>query len=172
MNQPAKPTPNPSEPAPAEPAAPADWKAKVQAAYQMVFDLCNQKRRWIMSIPVREDYDPDCVIVNGLKAAEQRIAALESELEIAKSFRFNLEHAYKLDREMFESERSKDSERLDWLEKTALGVPRTVKFMVDRGANVLTGMPQAGYLYDKIREAIDAAMLPEPPRPETGSETR
>ena len=39
-----------------------------EKAEQMVSDLCNKKRDCIMSIPVREDYDPDTVIAKGLRA--------------------------------------------------------------------------------------------------------
>jgi hypothetical protein len=40
----------------------------IEKAERMVSDLCNKRRDWVMSIPVREDYDPDTVIVKGLRA--------------------------------------------------------------------------------------------------------
>jgi hypothetical protein len=40
----------------------------IKKAEQMVSDLCNRKRDWIMSIPVRVEYDPDTVIAKGLRA--------------------------------------------------------------------------------------------------------
>lgn len=37
-------------------------KGRLEAAIQMVSDLCHKRREWIMSIPLREGYDPDVVI--------------------------------------------------------------------------------------------------------------
>lgn len=56
------------------------WKAKVQAAHEMVDALCKGKREWVLSIPVRYDHDPDVIISKGLMAAEAEIAALEATL--------------------------------------------------------------------------------------------
>ncbi|HXE63196.1 MAG TPA: hypothetical protein VN519_06620 [Bryobacteraceae bacterium] len=69
------------------------------AAHKMVSDLCHGRRDWVMSIPAREDYDPDLVIGASLRdipevlseplealdalgkySAEQRT---ESEMELA-----------------------------------------------------------------------------------------
>jgi|SRR5882672_10353808 len=55
------------------------------------------------------------------------------------------------------AEAEADRERLDWLEVTTLSAPRNLKFMIDRHANVMSGMPEAGYEHNTIREAIDAA---------------
>lgn len=63
----------------------------------------------------------------------------------------------KVELERLRGEREQDTARLDWLQRTALSIPRNLKFMIDRGANVLTGSPQAGYLHDTLRQAIDAA---------------
>lgn len=57
-----------------------DWKAKLQAAHEMVDALCKGKREWALSIPVRYDHDPDVIISNGLMAAEAEIEALEATL--------------------------------------------------------------------------------------------
>lgn len=54
------------------------WREKVNAAHDMVSALCKRKREWIMSVPAREDYDPDLVITDGLMAAERRIKELEA----------------------------------------------------------------------------------------------
>jgi hypothetical protein len=45
-----------------------DALGAIEKAEQMVSDLCNRKRDWIMSIPVMHDYDPDTVIAKGLRA--------------------------------------------------------------------------------------------------------
>lgn len=60
------------------------WKEKVDAAYDMVHALCQPRgsegsRQWIMSIPAREDYDPDLVITSGLNSAAKEIHALTAE---------------------------------------------------------------------------------------------
>ena len=44
-------------------------RARVEAGHQMIHDLCRQNRRWVMSVPVREDYDPDTVLGNALRSA-------------------------------------------------------------------------------------------------------
>lgn len=61
-----------------------NWKEKVQAAHEMVSALCLPRgsegsRQWIMSIPAREDYDPDLVITDGLMAMEKHIDAITAE---------------------------------------------------------------------------------------------
>lgn len=60
------------------------WKEKMKAAHDMVRALCQPRgsegsRRWVMSIPAKEDYDPDLVITSGLMAAEKEIDALTAE---------------------------------------------------------------------------------------------
>jgi len=44
---------------------------KIDKALQMVYDLCNQRREWMMSIPTRPDYDPDLVIGDALSDARK-----------------------------------------------------------------------------------------------------
>lgn len=50
----------------------------IARAHQMVSDLCNRRREWIMSIPVRLDYDPDVVIATGLQAAKEALLAFHT----------------------------------------------------------------------------------------------
>ena len=45
---------------------PAAVRQRCEAAMQMVSDLCDGKRNWMMSIPARPDYDPDLVIAAAL----------------------------------------------------------------------------------------------------------
>lgn len=47
---------------------------KIEKAKQMVKDLCSGKERWHMSIPARENDDPDLVIFDALHAAELALA--------------------------------------------------------------------------------------------------
>ncbi len=54
---------------------------KIEAAQKMVSDLCHQRRRWIMSIPARPDYDPDLVIGGALRAARGEIEALRNTIK-------------------------------------------------------------------------------------------
>lgn len=61
-----------------------EWKDAVKAAHEMIYALCQPRgsegsRQWIMSIPAREDHDPDLVITSGLMAAEKQIATLTAE---------------------------------------------------------------------------------------------
>jgi hypothetical protein len=60
---------------------------QIQKALDLITELNNNRRRWVMSIPARPDYDPDIVIGTALHNAlatiqEQaaRIAQLEHEL--------------------------------------------------------------------------------------------
>lgn len=52
-------------------------RARQEKAHQMVVDLCQGRRDWMMSIPARRDYDPDLVI----DASLQDVPALLSELD-------------------------------------------------------------------------------------------
>lgn len=74
---------NPTEPL--TDAELAEMKRCVAAAHQMVSDLCNKRREWIMSIPSRQDYDPDLVIGEALRCNSRLIAEVERlRAEIAK----------------------------------------------------------------------------------------
>lgn len=53
---------------------------KIELAHQCVSALCSGNRRWTMSVPVR-DSDPDILITEALKAAADRIAALEAAID-------------------------------------------------------------------------------------------
>ena len=46
---------------------------KIEKAEQMVSDLCQRRREWIMSIPASPDHDPDLVIADALRAARQAL---------------------------------------------------------------------------------------------------
>jgi len=46
---------------------------------QKLFDLCSGKERWHMSIPADQKNDPDIVIMEGLRLAEEYLAELEAE---------------------------------------------------------------------------------------------
>jgi hypothetical protein len=66
----------------------ADAKTKSGAAHAMISDLCHRRREWVMSIPAREDYDPDLVIGGALRALEialnvTTVALLEYAAEAA-----------------------------------------------------------------------------------------
>jgi len=65
-----------------------EWEQKIEAAYEMVFALCQPRgtsgaREWMMSIPARPDYDPDMVIAAGLRAARDEIERLRTVCEEA-----------------------------------------------------------------------------------------
>ena len=62
----------------------AQTKARIKAAEQMVYDLCNGKRRWIMSVPAQPESDPDLVIAMALRESEAAISALEAELQATR----------------------------------------------------------------------------------------
>lgn len=51
-------------------------RARCEAAMQMVSDLCDRKRNWMMSIPARPDYDPDLVISAALADIPKLLEAL------------------------------------------------------------------------------------------------
>lgn len=51
---------------------------KIEKAYAEIFALCKGKK-WQMSVPVNEDKDSDCVIIDGIKSAEE-----EADKEHAK----------------------------------------------------------------------------------------
>lgn len=55
-------------------------KARYDAATQMVSDLDQRKREWIMSIPARRDYDPDLVIAASLAD----VPRLQEQLRVAR----------------------------------------------------------------------------------------
>ena len=62
-----------------------DGKAKIFAAYQMVFSLANDTKAWRMSIPVNRNRDSDCILCDGLAVAESAIAKLEAaETEVER----------------------------------------------------------------------------------------
>lgn len=58
-------------------------KQSIEKAHQMVSDLCHQKRKWVISIPARPDYDPDLVIGQALRDAETAIDELASVVQPA-----------------------------------------------------------------------------------------
>ena len=51
-----------------------DELKRYEAARQMVRDLCNRRRDWMMSIPARPDYDPDLVIDASLNDVPKLVA--------------------------------------------------------------------------------------------------
>lgn len=69
-------------PAPApQPAQEGKWQAHYDAAQAMIVALCKPRgsegsREWVMSIPAREDRDPDLVIGNALRAMRTEIERL------------------------------------------------------------------------------------------------
>lgn len=79
----------------------------IEKAQQMVSDLCQRRREWVMSIPARPDYAPDLVIADALRKAKAALAQHQatgqhddgwsvkpSNLEIENEWRdgFNGEH--------------------------------------------------------------------------------
>lgn len=58
-------------------------KARQEKAWEMVFDLCASRREWIMSVPVRPDDDPNCVISSSLDDITElieRVKELEAQI--------------------------------------------------------------------------------------------
>lgn len=51
-------------------------RARCEAAMQMVNDLCQGRRNWMMSIPARPDYDPDLIISAALADIPKLLEAL------------------------------------------------------------------------------------------------
>ena len=51
-------------------------RGRCEAAMQMISDLCDGKRNWMMSIPARPDYDPDLVISAALADIPKLLEAL------------------------------------------------------------------------------------------------
>ena len=63
-------------------------RARIGKAHSIVHELCDGTRRWTMSIPAREDYDPDLVISAALRDADDLLdqnAELQRQLEEARS---------------------------------------------------------------------------------------
>lgn len=56
-----------------------ELKAKVEKAHQVIHDLCQGKREWIMSIPADRDGDPDLILNDTLMLLEERVKQLEEE---------------------------------------------------------------------------------------------
>ena len=59
-------------------------EARREAAHEMINDLCQRRRDWVMSIPARPNHDPDLVIGASLRdgirlVAEVRRLSLELE---------------------------------------------------------------------------------------------
>jgi hypothetical protein len=57
---------------------------RYNAAIQMIRDLCEGRRSWILSVPVRVDYDPDVVLVSSLNdvpALLHNVTQLEDKIE-------------------------------------------------------------------------------------------
>ena len=62
-----------------------ELKGKIEAAHKMVSELCSGKKKWIMSIPVQPDEDPDIVIGDGLRAGGLAIkTACELQARVAE----------------------------------------------------------------------------------------
>jgi len=49
---------------------------KIEKAYTEIFALCKGKK-WRMSIPVNEEKDSDCIIIDGIKSVEQERDTLD-----------------------------------------------------------------------------------------------
>lgn len=60
-------------------------KQHLEAAHQMVSDLCHRKREWIMSIPARPDYDPDLIIGQALRDADRLLECLTESNSLLRS---------------------------------------------------------------------------------------
>jgi len=55
-------------------------------ASKMVSDLCNGRKRWIMSIPVDEERDPDVVIGKAIRAGVDAQADADRRGELLKRY--------------------------------------------------------------------------------------
>jgi hypothetical protein len=53
----------------------SDVFARIECAQQVVTDLCEGRRSWVMGIPARPDYDPDLVIGRALDDAQKALRA-------------------------------------------------------------------------------------------------
>jgi len=63
-------------------------KADYEKARQTISDLCHQRKRWIMSIPARPDYDPDLLIGAAIGHGKTLIDEVERlRWELAKAKR-------------------------------------------------------------------------------------
>ncbi len=60
-------------------------KAREEKAHQVISDLCNGRRRWIMSIPAQEDYDPDLVIGASLRDIPTLLSEIDRLQKIEKT---------------------------------------------------------------------------------------
>lgn len=71
----------------AETVAPDVLEREYKAAQQMVSDLCNGRREWLMSIPARPDYDPDLVISSALRHLHNEVERLRAAAETDAAWR-------------------------------------------------------------------------------------
>lgn len=55
----------------------ADELKRYEAAMQMISDLCNGRRKWLMSIPAQPNSDPDLVIAASLADVPKLVAEIE-----------------------------------------------------------------------------------------------
>lgn len=53
---------------------------QLEKAHKTVCDLCQQRIKWVMSIPGRPDVDPDLIIGGAIREAQVAITFLESQL--------------------------------------------------------------------------------------------
>lgn len=52
-----------------------DVLEKIEKAMNHVYDLCEGNAKWTMRVPVDEEKDSDCIIMDALASAEAEIKA-------------------------------------------------------------------------------------------------
>lgn len=65
----------------------AELKRVCEVAEHEVFDLCSGKKKWLMSIPVREDCDSDRIILNALDKVPALIEMVERMQKVVDAAR-------------------------------------------------------------------------------------
>lgn len=79
---PPPPTPAPDAGPPGlDPEREAAIRARLVKAHEVVSDLCHGRRRWTMSVPAREDHDPDLLVGAALRDADALLAGLTATRE-------------------------------------------------------------------------------------------
>lgn len=63
--------------------SPVSVRERIETAMNVVSDLCQGRRKWLMSIPARPEEDPDLIIADALRSANKEIDELRQMLWIS-----------------------------------------------------------------------------------------